>query len=104
MRRQLDVEIEVAIPAAVESLAALAAQAQPLAVCRTLGNARLEGTRRARKPSGGVVLGHAQVEFHQRAYCGVFQWNAYCDLEVLPRHGDARPAAARPPAATAEPS
>ena len=61
VRQQLDVEEQIPVAPAVETLAALAAQAQPLAVRRALRNARLESfaprdaggrSRRIRERSG----------------------------------------------------
>ena len=67
MRSQADVEVEIAIAAAVETLATLAGQPQPLTIGGTLGDTRAQRVRYAAQAALGVVLGHVQIQIDLRA-------------------------------------
>src|SRR5688500_19072083 len=94
MRLERQVEIEIAVLPATPSLAALARQAQPLAVHRARRDARLHRVRDAAQHTVLVVFGNGEIELERRAAIGVLDADRRGDLEVLSRHARA-PAAAR---------
>jgi hypothetical protein len=61
------IEVQVAIAAAVRSLAALARQPQALAIHRTRRDARFHGMRHARALAGSVALGQREIQLERRA-------------------------------------
>ena len=94
MRLEHDVEIQIAIAAAIESLATLAGDAQPLAIGRALGNARFERALRAMDDAAVVVVGHDQIELHLRAVIGLFERDMRRDLVILAGERHVAPCAA----------
>src|ERR1700674_2207052 len=88
MRVQHDVEVQIAIAAAIQSLAALARQAQPLPICCALGNACLYLMRHAMQEPVLVVFGYGKVKLDFSAVVRVLERNMHLHFEVLPGHGD----------------
>ena len=73
MRVQHDVEVQIAIAAAIQSLAALARQAQPLPICCALGNACLYLMRHAMQEPVLVVFGYGKLKLDFGAVVGVLE-------------------------------
>ena len=80
---QLDVEIQVSIAPAVVSLAALAAQAQALALGGTFGDTRLHAACFVSHPALLIVNRHTQTEIDLGTFIGIFQIDYGCDIKVL---------------------
>jgi len=95
MRTQADVEVQIAIAPAIQPLAALARQAQTLAIGRTLRNARPDSAGHAMQPALLIVFGHVQIEIDLRAVEGLIDADRDRDLIVVAGHRHARPAPAR---------
>src|SRR4051794_6537358 len=98
MRCERDIEVQVAGSAAVEALAALAAQAQALAVRGSLGDARLDDLRRGAKRALVVVFRQRDLQVQLRAVERLLEREAHGDLEVLAPDGAFRPCRCATPA------
>src|SRR5436190_3042817 len=83
MRSQRDIEIDIAVRAAVRALAALTRQAQHLAVHRPFGNARLDCSRCAPGPSLLVQFGGGEIEAHLGAAECLFERDGDRDFVIL---------------------
>ena len=83
---QCDVQVQVAIGPAVAALAALSAQAQPLAIGGALRDTCLEGSLDMAHPAPIVVVGHAQMQVHLGAVVGIVKADLGADIVVAARH------------------
>src|SRR5439155_15294236 len=95
MRLEHNVEVEVAVAATVEALAALARNTQTLPVRRTLRDPRLERARHAVRDALLVVFGHAQVELHFGTPIRLVERDVRRDFVVLAAHRPGLPALPR---------
>src|SRR5207237_10539419 len=103
MRRDLDVEVEVAVAPTVNALATLARHAQLGAVGHALRDAHLEMMRDAPQESVLVHLGRGEVEIDLGAVVSLLERDADTGLEVLAGHRDRALIATRATAAAAQP-
>ena len=95
VRRQRDVEIEVAMAPAIETRAALARNAQALACGHALWHLHAQGVRHAVRHTVLVMLDGDEIEFDFGAARCLFECDARIDFVVLARHRKA--AAGAPP-------
>src|SRR3984957_9842772 len=86
VRSQADIQIEIAVASAIETLTPLARHPQSLPVAGAFGNARLEGVGHAVHLPLRVVLGHVQVKIDFGDVIGIGYRDRHRDLIVLSRH------------------